>query len=66
MIDDLERDTMLRPIDSQERLLEFLGPTWRAPSTVEVRLMVDCPTSVAGLGREGSMTRLTCPLLALS
>ena len=31
MVDDIERDLMLAPIDSQERTLEAAGPCWRAP-----------------------------------
>lgn len=31
MIDDIERSTMLAPIEDQERGLELKGPIWRAP-----------------------------------
>lgn len=36
MIDEVEHETMCMPVQRQIRHLEFLGPTWRAPTLQEV------------------------------
>lgn len=36
MVDEVERDQMLEPLDSRERRLTSKGPVWKAPNAVEV------------------------------
>lgn len=36
MIDEIEKEAMLHPIEHQERHLELVGPVWKAPTVREI------------------------------